>query len=163
VLADVINKAGHRIGTAEIESALVSHRACAEAAVVAIPDEVKGFVFFAFSYLNRQLIGKPRFRREAIVAFCSLKQGFDENEDTVSELKREVRKSIGAIAVPDYVVITQTLPKTRSGKIMRRVLRKVAQHQTDPASLGDVSTLADPQDLVHLIARAESSIPKPHH
>lgn len=136
---DVINKAGHRIGTAEIESALVSHRACAEAAVVAIPDEVKG---------------------EAIVAFCSLKQGFDENEDTVSELKREVRRSIGAIAVPDYVVVTHTLPKTRSGKIMRRVLRKVAQHQTDQASLGDVSTLADQQDLVHLIARAESSIPK---
>jgi acetyl-CoA synthetase len=97
---DVINKAGHRLGTAEIESALVSLISCSEAAVVAVPtNSAKG---------------------EAIVAFCTLKNGYTEDPDIIHGLKEAVKRAIGKIADPDAIVITHALPKTRSGKIMRR-------------------------------------------
>lgn len=117
---DVINVAGHRIGTAEIESAVATHPACAEAAAVAVPHDIKG---------------------QGIVVFVVLKEGFLETHDLVGELKNEVRHHIGPFAAPDSVVIVEALPKTRSGKIMRRILRKIATGQTE--DLGDVSTLAD--------------------
>jgi acetyl-CoA synthetase len=96
---DVINKAGHRLGTAEIESALVAHEACSEAAVVAAPGGVKG---------------------EIIVAFCSLRDHYRGDDDVILGLKETVKKMIGKLAVPDVIILTQALPKTRSGKIMRR-------------------------------------------
>lgn len=126
---DVINKAGHRLGTAEIESALVAHHSCAEAAVVAVPDDVKGY---------------------AIVACCILKTGYTETDQAVLELRSAVRQHIGPIATPDKIVITPALPKTRSGKIMRRLLRKIATGETSPEQIGDLSTLADP-DVVQTI------------
>jgi acetyl-CoA synthetase len=117
---DVLNVAGHRIGTMEVESALVSHPAVAEAAVVAKPHDLKG---------------------QAIVAFVILRGGYDGGGDgLVGELKEHVSKKIGAIARPEDIFVTADLPKTRSGKIMRRLLRDIAQGQ----ALGDVTTLADP-------------------
>lgn len=127
---DVINKAGHRLGTAEIESALVAHYSCAEAAVIAIPDEIRGF---------------------AIVAWCILKSGFTESDQTVADLRGAVRQHIGPIATPDKIVITPALPKTRSGKIMRRILRKIATGETSPEQLGDTTTLADPEVIQSII------------
>ena len=126
----MINKAGHRLGTAEIESALVSNAACAEAAVIAIADDVKG---------------------QAIIAFCALREGFEDNLQTENALRLEVRKQIGPIATPDHIVIVSQLPKTRSGKIMRRLLRKIAQHETK--DLGDISTLADESVVQQLIEK----------
>jgi len=128
----VINKAGHRLGTAEIESALVSNEACAEAAVVAVPHDVKG---------------------ESIVAFCTLRDGFHETLEVTGALKEQVKRAIGKIAVPDAIILTHALPKTRSGKILRRLLRKVSQGETSPASLGDISTLAEPDLVTELIAK----------
>eukprot|EP01116_Phalansterium_solitarium_P016477 TRINITY_DN3838_c0_g1_i2.p2 TRINITY_DN3838_c0_g1~~TRINITY_DN3838_c0_g1_i2.p2 ORF type:complete len:312 (+),score=88.33 TRINITY_DN3838_c0_g1_i2:1457-2392(+) len=128
---DVINKAGHRIGTAEIEGALVLHHYCAEAAVVAAPDPVKG---------------------QQIVAFCTLKDNIMEHEAD-HHLRLAVRKQIGAIAVPDVIIITPSLPKTRSGKIVRRLLRKIAAHDTD--NLGDISTLSDPEIVSALIDKCK--------
>lgn len=128
---DVVNVSGHRLGTAELESALVSHPACAEAAVVGVPHEVKG---------------------QAIHAFCVLKEGFDaegHGNSLPGELSGQVRKAIGGIAIPDRIYIVAGLPKTRSGKIMRRILRKIASHETD--SLGDISTLADPHIVEAII------------
>lgn len=125
---DVINVSGHRMGTAEVESALVSHEACAEAAVVGFPHEIKG---------------------SGIFAYVILKEGWKESPELVGELKNECRHHIGPIAVPDRVVVVPGLPKTRSGKIMRRILRKVAAGETD--SLGDVSTLADPAIVQALV------------
>jgi acetyl-CoA synthetase len=128
---DVLNVSGHRLGTAEVESALVSHNGCAEAAVVAVPHELKG---------------------QALFAYCCLKDGFEDAEGELSnELRLQVRRRIGAIAVPDYLVIVPGLPKTRSGKIMRRILRKIANHESKPEQLGDVSTLAEPQVVSQLI------------
>lgn len=117
---DVINVSGHRIGTAEVESALVSHEAVAEAAVVPIPHEIKG---------------------QGLYAFVSLIGGVEENQELKAALSNHVRKMIGPIAVPDTIHFAKALPKTRSGKIMRRLLKKIACKQTD--DLGDISTLAD--------------------
>jgi len=130
---DVINVAGHRLGTAELESALVGHPSCSEAAVIAVPDEIKG---------------------QAIFAYVSLKEGYNESIELVEELRLEVRRKIGAFATPRAIVIAGTgLPKTRSGKIMRRVLRKIAGCETRPDQLGDISTLSDPAVVDDLIAR----------
>jgi acetyl-CoA synthetase len=116
---DVLNVAGHRIGTMEVESALVDHPRVAEAAVVGRPHEIKG---------------------QAVAAFVTLKEGHPPSEMLVAELKDHVVKKIGAIARPDDVIFTADLPKTRSGKIMRRLLRDIAEGKT----LGDTTTLADP-------------------
>jgi acetyl-CoA synthetase len=118
---DVLNVSGHRLGTAEIESALVSHEAVAEAAVVGYPHEVKG---------------------DGIYAYVVLKEGYKESSDLEESLISHVRKVIGPIAKPDKIHFAPSLPKTRSGKIMRRILRKIAQG--DIENLGDTTTLADP-------------------
>jgi acetyl-CoA synthetase len=125
---DVLNVAGHRLGTSEIESALVSHQSVAEAAVVGRPDELKG---------------------QAVVAFVTLKQGTTALPELRDQLRQHVATMIGAIARPDDVRFAEALPKTRSGKIMRRILRKIAANETD--SLGDVSTLADPGVVTELV------------
>ncbi len=126
---DVINVAGHRLGTAEVESALVLHEAVAEAAVVGYPHEIKG---------------------QGIYAYVTLMAGTEPSEQLRQELVMLVRSEIGAIATPDVIQWAPGLPKTRSGKIMRRILRKIAANETD--SLGDTTTLADPavvEDLIH--------------
>jgi acetyl-CoA synthetase len=117
---DVINVSGHRLGTAEIESAIVANSNVAEAAIVGYPHDVKG---------------------DGIYAFVSLKSGVEESEELKKKLIDQVRKNIGPIATPDKIQFTNTLPKTRSGKIMRRILRKIAAGDT--TDLGDLSTLAD--------------------
>ena len=127
---DVLNVAGHRIGTMEVESALVSHHAIAEAAVVGRPHDVKG---------------------EVIVGFVILRAGFTGSDELKAELKDHVVKKIGAIARPADVFFTADLPKTRSGKIMRRLLRDIATGHT----LGDVTTLADPSVVAGLHERYE--------
>jgi acetyl-CoA synthetase len=119
---DVVNVSGHRIGTAEVESALVSHPKVAEAAVAPMPHDVKG---------------------QALYAFVTLKEGVQESDELKKELVIHVRKEIGPIAAPDKLQFAPGLPKTRSGKIMRRILRKIAEDQ--PEAVGDTSTLADPQ------------------
>jgi acetyl-CoA synthetase len=126
---DVINVSGHRMGTAEIESALVSHDAVAESAVVGFPHDVKG---------------------QGIYAFVTLKSGFDPSDELKKELVQHVRKEIGPIASPDKLHFADALPKTRSGKIMRRILRKIAEGQVE--ALGDTSTLAEPDVVNKLIA-----------
>ncbi|MHC4953778.1 MAG: acetate--CoA ligase [Planctomycetota bacterium] len=118
---DVLIVSGHNLGTAEVESALVEHPSCAEAAVVGVPHDIKG---------------------NGIYAFCILNDGFDDSPDLEDALAKQVRETIGPIARPDAVQIVPGLPKTRSGKIMRRILRKVAAG--DIHDLGDTSTLADP-------------------
>jgi acetyl-CoA synthetase len=118
---DVVNVSGHRIGTAEVESALVSHAKVAEAAVAPMPHDIKG---------------------QGLYAFITLKDGVAPSEELKKELALHVRKEIGPIAVPDKIQFAPGLPKTRSGKIMRRILRKIAENQT--GQIGDVSTLADP-------------------
>ncbi len=125
---DVLNVSGHRMGTAEIESALVLHEAVAEAAVVGFPHEIKG---------------------EGIYSYVTLKQGFDASEALLKALKDQVRQEIGAIAVPEVIQWAPGLPKTRSGKIMRRILRKIAVNKVD--DLGDTSTLADPSVVEDLV------------
>ncbi|MEN6538517.1 MAG: acetate--CoA ligase [Mizugakiibacter sp.] len=122
---DVINVSGHRLGTAEVESALVAHPKVAEAAVVGCPHDIKG---------------------QGIYAYVTLKVGEQPSDALRKELVAWVRKEIGAIATPDYLQWAPSLPKTRSGKIMRRILRKIAENQPD--QLGDISTLADPS-VVH--------------
>lgn len=125
---DVLNVSGHRIGTAEIESALVGHAGVSEAAVVGYPHDIKG---------------------TGIYAFVTLKTGLQGSEEIKKELIQWVRKEIGPIATPDLIQWAPGLPKTRSGKIMRRILRKIAENHPD--QLGDISTLADPgvvEDLV---------------
>jgi len=118
---DVINVSGHRIGTAEVESALVLHNKVAESAVVGFPHEIKG---------------------QGIYAYVTLMEGIEPNEKLRKELVLFVRKEIGPIAAPDIIHWAPGLPKTRSGKIMRRILRKIAANESD--QLGDISTLADP-------------------
>jgi acetyl-CoA synthetase len=125
---DVINVSGHRMGTAEVESALVAHPKVAEAAVVGFPHELKG---------------------QGIYAYVTLKLGEEPSEDLRKELVTWVRKEIGPIASPDAIQWAPALPKTRSGKIMRRILRKIAANETD--SLGDTSTLADPAVVNELV------------
>jgi acetyl-CoA synthetase len=116
---DVLNVAGHRIGTMEVESALVDHPSVAEAAVVGTSHQIKG---------------------QAITAFVTIKESADPSVDLAQELKGHVVKKIGAIARPENILFTADLPKTRSGKIMRRLLRDIAEGKV----LGDVTTLADP-------------------
>ena len=125
---DVINVSGHRMGTAEVESALVSHHDVAEAAVVGFPHDIKG---------------------QGIYAYVTLKTGVEPSEALRKELVAWVRKEIGPIATPDAIQWAPGLPKTRSGKIMRRILRKIAANETD--GLGDTSTLADPGVVGELI------------
>ncbi len=125
---DVINVSGHRMGTAEVESALVSHSEVAEAAVIGYPHDIKG---------------------QGIYAFVTLKVSAVPSDDLLKELKVHVRKEIGPIATPDIIHFAPLLPKTRSGKIMRRILRKIATDEFD--SLGDISTLADPEVVGSLI------------
>ncbi len=127
---DVINVSGHRLGTAEIESALVEHEAVAEAAVVGFPHEIKG---------------------QGIYAYVILKVGEQPSDELRKELVQLVRKIIGPIATPDFIQFTGGLPKTRSGKIMRRILRKIAANEVDKKALGDTSTLADPSVVDQLI------------
>ena len=126
-LDDVINVSGHRLGTAEIESALVAHKDVAEAAVVGMPHAIKG---------------------QSIYAYVTLKVGIDESDELRDVLKKWVRKEIGPIATPEVIQFADGLPKTRSGKIMRRVLRKIAAGQDD---FGDTSTLADPSVVTALV------------
>jgi acetyl-CoA synthetase len=130
---DVLNVAGHRLGTAEIESALVGHPSVAEAAVVGFPHDLKG---------------------TGIYAFVILKTGQTASDDLEKALKQEVRKVISAIATPDHIQFASGLPKTRSGKIMRRILRKIVAGETD--QLGDVSTLAEPQVVKELVEKRKS-------
>jgi acetyl-CoA synthetase len=118
---DVMNISGHRLGTAEVESALVSHAAVAEAAVVSFPHDIKG---------------------EGIYAYVTLKADRQPSEELKGELVKWVRKQIGPIATPDHIQWAPALPKTRSGKIMRRILRKIAANEIE--SIGDTSTLAEP-------------------
>ena len=127
-LDDVINVSGHRMGTAEIESALVAHPAVAEAAVVGMPHDIKG---------------------ESIYAYVTLSAGLEESDELVAELRAHVRKEIGPIASPEAIQFAEGLPKTRSGKIMRRVLRKIAAGIFD--EFGDTSTLADATVIDDLI------------
>ncbi len=129
---DVINVSGHRFGTAEIESALVSHHSVAESAVVGFPHEIKG---------------------QGIYCFVTLKQGFEPSAVLKQELVEQVKKEIGPIAKPDKIQFASILPKTRSGKIMRRILRKIAAGELD--SIGDVTTLADPSVVESLIKSRE--------
>ena len=125
---DVIIVSGHNLGTAEIESAFVSHKDVSEAAVVGYPHDVKG---------------------NGLYCYVSLKVGIETSDDLVVDLKKTIREKIGPIATPDFIHITAGLPKTRSGKIMRRILRKIASNDFD--NLGDTSTLADPSVVNDLI------------
>ena len=130
---DVINVSGHRMGTAEVESALVSHTNVAEAAVVGYPHDIKG---------------------QGIYAYVTLNIGTEDSQELLKELKTWVRKEIGPIATPDLIQFSPQLPKTRSGKIMRRILRKIAANEY--SDLGDVSTLADPNVVDNLIANRQN-------
>ena len=125
---DVLNVSGHRMGTAEVESALVLHDAVAEAAVVGFPHDIKG---------------------QGIYCFVTLVKDIEESDELLKELVKQVRTEIGPIATPDVIQWAPGLPKTRSGKIMRRILRKIAHHEED--SIGDTSTLADPSVVEDLI------------
>jgi acetyl-CoA synthetase len=128
---DVLNVAGHRIGTMEVESALVDHHAVAESAVVGKTHDIKG---------------------QALAAFVTLKEGFEPTDALMAEIRDHVGEKIGAIAKPDMVVFTADLPKTRSGKIMRRLLRDIAEGR----AVGDTTTLADPAVVASLKAKYES-------
>jgi acetyl-CoA synthetase len=130
---DVINVAGHRMGTAEVESALVAHPIVSEAAVVGYPHDIKG---------------------QGIYAYVTLMAGVEPNEDLRKELVAWVRKEIGPIASPDLIQFAPSLPKTRSGKIMRRILRKIAENEY--GSLGDTSTLAEPAVVGELIENRQN-------
>ena len=131
---DVINVSGHRLGTAEVESALVAHAKVAEAAVVGMPHEIKG---------------------QGIYAYVTLVAGVPESEELRQELVRHVRKEIGPIATPDVIQWAPALPKTRSGKIMRRILRRIAENEVD--NIGDTSTLADPSVVNSLVQNRTQS------
>ncbi len=130
---DVVNVSGHRLGTAEVESALVSHPKVAEAAVAPMPHEIKG---------------------QGLYAFVTVVKGVEKSDELVKELMAHVTKEIGPIARPDVIQFADALPKTRSGKIMRRILRKIAAHDLD--NMGDTSTLADPSVVDVLIEDAST-------
>jgi acetyl-CoA synthetase len=130
---DVINVSGHRMGTSEIESSLVAHGSVAEAAVVGFPHDIKG---------------------QGIYIYVTLNDGFEPSDELKKELVQWVRKDIGPIASPDIIQWAPSLPKTRSGKIMRRILRKIAANETE--GLGDTSTLADPSVVDDLIEHREN-------
>ena len=125
---DVVNVSGHRLGTAEVESALVSHGAVAEAAIVSYPHDIKG---------------------EGLYVFVTLKEGQQTTEDLKKILTGHVRSVIGPIATSDKIQFTPGLPKTRSGKNMRRILRKIEHNEVD--DLGDTSTLADPAVVDNIV------------
>jgi len=131
---DVINVSGHRMGTAEVESSLVAHPAVAEAAVVGFPHEIKG---------------------QGIYCYVTLQAGHQPSDDLKKDLVRHVRNDIGPIASPDFIQWAPGLPKTRSGKIMRRILRKIAANEHD--QLGDTSTLADPAVVDDLVANRKGA------
>ncbi|KEQ54586.1 acetate--CoA ligase [Sphingobium chlorophenolicum] len=131
---DVINVSGHRMGTAEVESALVLHEAVAEAAVVGFPHDIKG---------------------QGIYAYVTLNSGEEPSEDLRKALVAWVRGEIGPIATPDVIQFAPGLPKTRSGKIMRRILRKIAEGEVSAQALGDTSTLADPSVVDNLVANRQ--------
>ena len=131
---DVINVSGHRMGTAEVESALVAHTDVAEAAVVGYPHDIKG---------------------QGIYAYVTVNIGVKTSAELLTELKQWVRKEIGPIATPDLIQFAPGLPKTRSGKIMRRILRKIAANEHE--ELGDVSTLADPQVVQNLVQNRKNT------
>ena len=131
---DVINVSGHRMGTAEVESALVSHPKVAEAAVVGYPHEIKG---------------------QSIYAFVTLNSGVEKSDELKKELVAHVRKEIGPIATPEIIQWSDMLPKTRSGKIMRRILKRVAAADFDYKNFGDISTLADPTVVDTIVAGAK--------
>ena len=136
---DVINVSGHRVGTAEVESALVAHPLVAEAAVVAFPHEIKG---------------------QAIHAYVTLNVGEEGSEALRKELNQQVRREIGALAAPERIQFAPALPKTRSGKIMRRILRKIAEGER--SGFGDTSTLADPSSSSRSLKAApdcEATVP----
>jgi acetyl-CoA synthetase len=130
---DVINVSGHRMGTAEVESSLVAHAKVSEAAVVGYPHDIKG---------------------QGIYAYVTLMAGTEPSEELRKELVAWVRKDIGPIASPDQIQFAPGLPKTRSGKIMRRILRKIAEDE--PGSLGDTSTLADPAVVDDLVKNRQN-------
>jgi acetyl-CoA synthetase len=130
---DVINVSGHRMGTAEVESALVAHGKVSEAAVVGYPHDIKG---------------------QGIYAYVTLMTGEQPTDDLRKELVGWVRKEIGAIASPDLIQFAPGLPKTRSGKIMRRILRKIAED--DYGALGDTTTLADPTVVDDLVKNRQN-------
>jgi acetyl-CoA synthetase len=125
---DVLNVSGHRLGTAEIESALVAHALVAEAAVVGYPHDIKG---------------------QGIYVYITPNEGVEVSDELTAEIRTWVRKELSPIATPDIIQWTTGLPKTRSGKIMRRILRKIAANEHD--QLGDTSTLADPSVVTALI------------
>jgi acetyl-CoA synthetase len=129
----VINVSGHRLGTAEVESALVAHTKVSEAAVVGYPHDIKG---------------------QGIYAYVTLMTGKQPTEDLRKELVQWVRKEIGPIASPDLIQFSPGLPKTRSGKIMRRILRKIAEDEY--GNLGDTSTLADPAVVDDLVKNRQN-------
>jgi len=129
---DVINVSGHRLGTAEIEGALVRNSNCAEAAIITVPHDIKG---------------------QSIVAFCCLISGVEGSAELETILKNEVTEHISAIARPDKIYFVTGLPKTRSGKIMRRLLRKIASGETD---LGDISTLAEESVVESILSSVKS-------
>ena len=131
---DVLNVSGHRMGTAELESALIKNPSVAEASVVGFPHEVKG---------------------QGIYAYVVLKQGVAASEQVRAALLEQVRSEIGPIAKPDHIQWADALPKTRSGKVMRRILRKIAANELD--GLGDTSTLADPSVVDVLIAHRRAA------
>jgi len=133
---DVINVSGHRMGTAEVESALVAHAMVSEAAVVGYPHDIKG---------------------QGIYAYVTLMAGTEPTDQLRKELVAWVRKEIGPIASPDQIQFAPGLPKTRSGKIMRRILRKIAEDE--PGSLGDTSTLADPAVVDDLVKNRQNRKP----
>ncbi len=134
---DVLNVSGHRLGTAEVESALVAHESVAEAAVVGYPHPIKGQGIYAYVLLTTEYA----------------RQG---SEQLQGALKEQVRHAIGAFATPDIIHIASGLPKTRSGKIMRRILRKIAS--SEYTGLGDVTTLADPEVVERLIEEHKKSV-----
>ncbi|MDX1505139.1 MAG: acetyl-coenzyme A synthetase, partial [Spongiibacter sp.] len=131
---DVLNVSGHRMGTAEVESALVLHDKVAEAAVVGFPHDIKG---------------------QGIYAYVTLMNGVDGDDALIAELIALCTREIGPIAKPDQIQWAPGLPKTRSGKIMRRILRKIAANELD--TLGDTSTLADPSVVEDLIAQRKNT------
>ena len=124
---DVVNVSGHRIGTAEVESALVSHDAVTEAAVVPVPHEIKG---------------------QGLFAFVTLKKKFNPDPDLRKDLVNHIAREIGPIAKPEGIQFAEALPKTRSGKIMRRILKKIAMQSEN---IGDTTTLADPTVVDRLV------------
>jgi len=135
---DVVNVSGHRLSTAEIEQALIKHRATKEAAVVGVPDEMTG---------------------QAVNAFVAINENYESTEQLTRDLTLQVRKSIGPFAAPKVVFIVPNLPKTRSGKIMRRILRKILAGETGADQLGDTSTLSDPSVVPEIIKVVQSARP----